>query len=126
MNPHKSKTANPCEGKKPKPGTGFDNKPCFEDNVINAMEQSGTNVTKGYKGTFQSQSSGPILTDYFKAGLCPVNVHWHVGTEHYSMGQYDENGVGPDHPDLYRTDDEESGTRRLGEEAHVARVGFRC
>merc|ERR1712129_615138 len=26
---------------------------------------------------------------------CPVNVHWHMGTEHYSLGEYDENGDGP-------------------------------
>ncbi len=27
--------------------------------------------------------------------MCPVNVHWHLGTEHYSVGEYDENGSGP-------------------------------
>jgi len=27
--------------------------------------------------------------------MCPVNVHWHLGTEHLSVGQFDENGVGP-------------------------------
>ena len=27
--------------------------------------------------------------------MCPVNVHWHLGTEHYSYGQFDENGNGP-------------------------------
>lgn len=121
MNPHKSKTPNPCEGAKP--GSGFDNKPCFLENVLNAMEQSGTNVTAGYQGTLESTSTGPIMTDYFKAGLCPVNVHWHVGTEHYSVGQYDEHGDGPD-SHVYHVDD--SGTRRLADDHHEARVGFRC
>ena len=27
--------------------------------------------------------------------MCPVNVHWHLGAEHYSLGQFDENGSGP-------------------------------
>ena len=39
----------------------------------------------------------PIMGDYAKADppLCPVNVHWHLGTEHRSAGQYDEGGNGP-------------------------------
>ena len=42
----------------------------------------------------------PIMGDYAKAAppLCPVNVHWHLGTEHRSAGQYDEGGNGP-YPD---------------------------
>ena len=24
-----------------------------------------------------------------------MNVHWHIGAEHYSKGEYDENGSGP-------------------------------
>jgi len=121
MNPHTSNTGNPCEGTKPAAGAGFDNKPCFLDNILNAMEQSGTNVTMGYQGTLESGSSGPILGDYFHAGLCPVNVHWHLGTEHYSMGQYDEHGDGPeDH--VYHI--APGNDRRLsGDEA---RLGFRC
>jgi len=124
MNPHKSITPNPCAGMKPAAGAGFDNKPCFIDEVINAMEQSGTNVTEGYQGTLESSStSGPILTDYFKAGLCPVNVHWHLGTEHYSKGHYDEHGNGPD-SHVYHI--AEGHDRRLSGEVHEARMGFRC
>jgi len=120
MNPHKSTTANPCEGKK----GDFDwaNKPCFVDDVLDAMEQAGGNVTEGYVGGLISSSSGPITTDYFKAGLCPVNVHWHLGTEHYSLGQYDEHGKGPDGHIVYATGDH-AGDRRLSE---VALLGFRC
>ncbi|KAL7531990.1 hypothetical protein ACHAWF_006712 [Thalassiosira exigua] len=36
----------------------------------------------------------PITEPYWKKGLCPVNVHWHLGAEHYSVGEYDENGKG--------------------------------
>merc|ERR1719453_1197103 len=35
------------------------------------------------------------MEPYWKAGLCPVNVHWHFGAEHKSVGQYDETGSGP-------------------------------
>jgi len=45
-------------------------------------------------------------------GLCPVNVHWHLGTEHRSAGEYDETGVGPANsyvPDATGEDD----SRRL-------------
>jgi hypothetical protein len=123
MNPHKSITPNPCEGAKPT-DAAFDNKPCFLEDVINAMEQSGTNVTKGYQGELASSSTtGPILTDYFTAGLCPVNVHWHLGTEHYSMGEYDEHGNGPN-SHVYHI--AEGHDRRLSGEVHEARLGFRC
>merc|ERR1712176_1050803 len=118
MNAHKSQSPNICENKKPAKGSGFDNLACMVDGVIEAAEQAGANVTAGYNGEMESKSmSGPILTDYFHAGLCPVNVHWHLGTEHYSAGQYDFDGKGPD-SHVY-----DSGTRRLADEA---RLGFRC
>jgi len=40
-------------------------------------------------------------------------VHWHLGAEHLSVGEYDEHGSGP-----------HSGRRRLG--AASARQGFQC
>lgn len=92
---------NPCAGTKPK--EGFDNAACFEADVEDqagadvtavAREQAGANVTAGYVGNLKTDAV-PITVPYFKAGLCPVNVHWHLGTEHYSAGQYDENGSGP-------------------------------
>jgi hypothetical protein len=122
MNAHKSKTPNPCEGTKPAPGSGFDNKPCFLNDVLNSMEQAGANVTKGYQGSLISSSSGPITDPYWKVGLCPVNVHWHLGTEHYSAGEYDENGKGPTHH-VYVAGNDSGFGRRLADEA---RVGFRC
>jgi len=51
-------------------------------------EQSGINVTKGYKGNFNTSGRKP-MTNFSANGLCPVNVHFHLGTEHYSVGQYD-------------------------------------
>ena len=37
----------------------------------------------------------PITVPYSEAGLCAVNVHWHLGAEHLSVGQFDEYGTGP-------------------------------
>ncbi|KAK1745721.1 hypothetical protein QTG54_003645 [Skeletonema marinoi] len=57
--------------------------------------QAGGNVTKGYVGDLDVGSLKPHTDTYFQGDMCPVNVHWHLGTEHYSYGQYDENGNGP-------------------------------
>jgi hypothetical protein len=78
---------NPCNGTKP----DWPNIACVVGQI---GEQAGTNVTKGYNGTFNT-TAVPITTPYWQAGLCPVNVHWHLGAEHYSLGQFDENGNGP-------------------------------
>merc|ERR1712232_346905 len=88
----KLKGTNECAGAKPT--SGFENKPCEVEGAIQALEQSGTDVTKNYKGDLETDKV-PITTSYFEAGLCPVNVHWHLGAEHRSEGQYDENGKGP-------------------------------
>jgi len=87
---------NPCLGKKP----DWQNIECLIEDI---REQSGANVTKGYKGKFNTTAT-PITTNYREAGLCPVNVHWHLGAEHLSVGEYDENGVGPidSHTDEHR------------------------
>merc|ERR1719183_3510487 len=37
----------------------------------------------------------PISKDYDETALCPVNVHWHLGAEHLSEGEYDHHGTGP-------------------------------
>jgi hypothetical protein len=61
--------------------------------------QAGANVTRGFKGQLsQSENSTvgtPLLEEYWENKMCAVNVHWHLGTEHYSLGEYDENGEGP-------------------------------
>ena len=92
-----ARLANPCAGKKP----NFPNANCFtEDGDPNVPEQAAADVTKGAiseaNDMFANQTAGtPIMTSYSEAGLCPVNVHWHVGAEHRSAGQYDENGTAP-------------------------------
>jgi len=101
---------NVCAGMKPT--SGFENFDCYKDEVVAALEQSGTNVTVGYKGTnTKTAGTANLYTgSYYEKGLCPVNVHWHLGAEHLSVGEYDENGKGPAH-------------RRL---ATDIRLGFRC
>eukprot|EP00587_Corethron_hystrix_P006103 CAMPEP_0113328514 /NCGR_PEP_ID=MMETSP0010_2-20120614/20082_1 /TAXON_ID=216773 ORGANISM="Corethron hystrix, Strain 308" /NCGR_SAMPLE_ID=MMETSP0010_2 /ASSEMBLY_ACC=CAM_ASM_000155 /LENGTH=529 /DNA_ID=CAMNT_0000189891 /DNA_START=12 /DNA_END=1603 /DNA_ORIENTATION=+ /assembly_acc=CAM_ASM_000155 len=83
---------NPCDGTKPK--SGFDDKPCYVDEVLNSLEQAGANVSVGYKGSLNTTAE-PSTTSYSEAGLCPVNVHWHLGAEHLSDGEYDYEGQGP-------------------------------
>lgn len=100
---------NVCEGKKPT-SSEYDNKACMEGDVKNAVEQAGTDVTEGYMGKYETLAK-PITSSYLEAGLCPVNVHWHLGAEHRSDKQFDEDGVGP------------AEQRRL---ASGARRGFRC
>jgi len=80
---------NVCTNKKPK--SGFDNFACAEDSV---NEQAAADVSSPFIGT-KVTAAEPIVTSYWQAGLCPVNVHWHLGAEHRSKGQYDENGKGP-------------------------------
>eukprot|EP00933_Yihiella_yeosuensis_P029736 TRINITY_DN2336_c0_g1_i11.p1 TRINITY_DN2336_c0_g1~~TRINITY_DN2336_c0_g1_i11.p1 ORF type:complete len:624 (-),score=132.51 TRINITY_DN2336_c0_g1_i11:108-1979(-) len=104
--------ANPCHGKKPLHAnvTAADKYFANEACGNTTLDQAGTNVTKGYKGTIDASTRTPILKAYKDTDLCPVNVHWHLGAEHLSVGEYDEKGTGP--------------ARRLA--ASSARRGFRC
>ena len=102
---------NPCHGKKPT--DGFENFDCFANNVVQALEQAGANVTRGYNGDLETDAV-PITDPYWKQGLCPVNVHWHLGAEHLSVGEYDETGSGPS--DIHHR-------RKL---AGMTREGFQC
>jgi len=92
---------NPCKGAKPySAGPGdkyFSNQACFEDAVTQTLEQAGANVTKGYKGKLNAGDRIPITVPYDQTDLCPVNVHWHLGAEHLSVGEFDEAGHGPHH-----------------------------
>jgi len=103
---------NTCAGAK----LAFDNKLCADINV----PQAGANVTKGYVGNLDVGEIVPNTKPYFQSGMCPVNVHWHLGTEHYSAGEYDENGDGPHGnqalPEWSNRDLAEGGVRD----------GFRC
>jgi Delta carbonic anhydrase len=104
---------NICEGTDP----AFVTINCTVDGVVTALEQAGANVTAGHVGGLDTAAE-PITTTFFEAGLCPVNVHWHRGAEHYSAGEYDESGTGP--------------VRELDEGGHGSyataepRLGFEC
>jgi len=82
---------NVCAGKKP----DLPNVACLINATENVGPQAGANVTKGYNGTMVVDSV-PITTPYWMNGMCPVNVHWHLGAEHLSVGEYDETGNGPE------------------------------
>ncbi|KAL7528876.1 hypothetical protein ACHAWF_002745, partial [Thalassiosira exigua] len=79
---------NACAGAK----LASDNKLCVD---VGVAPQAGANVTKGYVGNMDVGDLKPNTKPYFQSSMCPVNVHWHLGTEHYSAGEYDENGDGP-------------------------------
>jgi len=67
------------------------------DCVTKALEQAGGDVSKNAVGT-KTTNAKPITSPYWKNQLCPVNVHWHLGAEHRSAGQFDENGKSPRKP----------------------------
>jgi len=97
----KDESYNYCAKQKPYhagPGDGyFSNTDCFKDGIVQVLEQAGANVTKGYKGGLDAGTwRTPINKHYEETDLCPVNVHWHLGAEHLSVGQFDEKGKGPE------------------------------
>jgi Delta carbonic anhydrase len=81
---------NVCEGKKP----DLPDAACVVDAMTNVGPQAGANVTKGYNGSMVVDHD-PITTPYWMNGMCAVNVHWHLGAEHLSVGEFDETGTGP-------------------------------
>jgi hypothetical protein len=105
-----NKKPNSCADKKLK----FDNVDC----VHTPGPQAGANVTKGYKGGMDVGELSPNLKNYWQTAMCPVNVHWHLGTEHYSVGEYDEFGNGP-----HGNSDAPHGRKLAGDKV---RGGFRC
>jgi len=93
---------NPCADSNP----DTDDMSCFGEMVNGIREaiagpQAGINITEGYDlGTATERLTytndegeetpvEPITTSYLAAGLCPVNVHWHTGAEHFSAGEFD-------------------------------------
>mmetsp|Transcript_51276 Transcript_51276/g.129433 ORF Transcript_51276/g.129433 Transcript_51276/m.129433 type:complete len:371 (+) Transcript_51276:103-1215(+) len=117
-----SLSTNPCDGKKNITSGYLDNWDCFKDGVRQAGEQSGSDVTEGYMGDIDTNVT-PIMERYHKTALCPVNVHWHLGAEHRSAGQYDETGVSPGLAGD-AADTNPNADRRLGK-AQV-RYGYAC
>lgn len=112
--------SNPCEGQKALTQPGMNNIDCFTSGIRQAGEQSGSDVTQGYAGHINT-SVTPITVPYYKTALCPVNVHWHLGAEHRSQGEYDENGLSPQNAGI-PSDDNPDASRRLA----AARYGFAC
>jgi len=104
---------NECEGKT----VHFDNVDCLAEAIQNVLPQAGGNVTVGFEGDL-AVGHEPIKTPFFQNEMCPVNVHWHLGAEHLSVGEFDEIGSGPNTKpgDLHR---------KLAGEKDV-RGGFRC
>ena len=89
-----STDVNPCAGAK----VDIPNAACATA-IADQVEQSGREITAGYTaGNVDNSATPPITTTYKEAGLCPVNVHWHLSAEHKSAGEYDENGNGPNDP----------------------------
>merc|ERR1719194_275251 len=82
--------------------------------------QSATDVTKGAAGD-RDPGLAPIV-DYNDAGMCTVNVHWHIGAEHRSEGQYDE-AAAFDHPNK---DTYAGSHRRLASSDGGMRIGHMC
>ncbi|KAL7479220.1 hypothetical protein ACHAW6_004960 [Cyclotella cf. meneghiniana] len=110
-----SDDANVCAGAK----LAFDNQLCADLEVPGP--QAGGNVTKGYVGGM-TVDVVPNTKPYYQSSMCPVNVHWHLGAEHYSYGEFDENGNGP-HGNIPRPD---WAARDLAESGEEVQDGFRC
>ena len=88
----------------------------------NAGAQSATDVTKGAAGTKDmTDTPGPIVS-YNDKGMCTVNVHWHIGAEHKSTGEYDEDAAF-DHPNK---DTYAGSHRRLASADGGMRIGHMC
>jgi len=117
-------TRNPCTNQQPTSVAAFQNKPYFKNGVRHAVEQAGGNVTKGFQGTLNAAGRTPITKQYHEVGLCPGNVHWHLGAEHYSVGEYDEQGTGSAGTTDYIDTAGRLDSRRLA--AGKARKGYQC
>jgi len=116
-NPKKRLTGtNKCHGMKP----SVPNIDCFVDGALKAMEQSGGDVTKGFVGGLETDRV-PISKPYYQTALCPVNVHWHLGAEHRSEGEFDETGVSPN---LAGAPSDKGHSRRLA--GDPVRYGYAC
>merc|ERR1719254_465108 len=111
---------NPCAGKKAVTQPALDNWDCFKDGIRQAIEQAGADITKGFQGDLPTDIV-PITTPYYKTTMCTVNVHWHLGAEHRSAGEFDENGKSPENH-LAPEDENPEDTRRLA----AARYGYAC
>ena len=92
---------NPCYGRHAYTETLLGNSACFDDDMNPAVgPQAGADITEGSAGLMSVEAhQQPILDEYQNTALCPVNVHWHMGAEHRSEGQFDEDGKSPETED---------------------------
>jgi hypothetical protein len=120
---------NYCHGQKSVTEPALNNIACFNEAVRVAGEQAGADITAGFEGTLESDIN-PIMDRYYKTALCPVNVHWHLGAEHRSEGQFDETGSAPGANYAMPPPHEAEGSRRLKRmlqgDYHEVRYGYAC
>jgi len=106
----------------------FSNTQCVMNAVTQTLEQAGGNVTAGYVGGMDAGNRVPITDVYSNTDLCPVNVHWHLGAEHLSVGQFDTHGTGPNDTWAYpgSSTRPNAAHRQLGPGATSVRMGNQC
>jgi hypothetical protein len=118
-----TKEDNVCTGAK----LALDNKLCADLEV--ATPQAGANVTKGYVGGLNVSGLMPNTKPFWQSSMCPVNVHWHLGSKHYSYGKFNEYGNGPHgnipRPEWADCDLSETDTEDV-DVMHQVQDGFRC
>jgi len=76
---------NPDDLDKPPIWEALSDLECADDGV---RVQAAADVTPGSTGE-RTAELWPIETSFSSEGMCPVNVHWHLGAEHRNTGTYD-------------------------------------
>jgi hypothetical protein len=105
----------------------FKNKLCA--NLKIAPPQAEANNTKGYVGNLDVNRTRPNVKSYWQSSMCPINMHWHLGSKHYSYGEFDENGDGPNGniPQPEWANRDLSATDNVDVDGmHQVQDGFRC
>jgi hypothetical protein len=91
-----------------------------QNNGIDCNDPTG--LTDEARGPCQPTDVTPITKPYSETALCPVNVHWHLGAEHYSHGEYSCNDkCGPTAINTVRAND-----RKLAAKGAPMQMGFQC
>jgi len=88
-----------------------------------ALEQSPADITKGNVGL--REPTGVLIEDYAEKGMCQTNVHWHLGAEHRSEGEYDVDGA-DFLANTYHGEDADVRRRLLSEEGEGPLPGYFC
>jgi len=92
--------------------------PCYVDGEVNVAVQSAADITVGARGELDAELD-PISARYTDTCtdlgcMCPVNVHWHLGAEHFNEGTFDLDGY--DFMATWLAEQGTDGTRRLAED----------